>query len=114
MIIIAGTVDLDPAQREAALDAARPLFEPTLAQKGCRAYSWTADLLAPGRVQVYELWDGEAELAAHFEGPCYLKMRETMGAHGLRGANVSKYRSDRSEPVYDPSGRPRADFLSEA
>jgi hypothetical protein len=40
-------------------------------------------------------------------------MRDTMAAHGLRGASVLKYRIERSEPVYDRSGRPRADFFSD-
>ena len=40
-------------------------------------------------------------------------MRDTIAAHGLRGADVLKYQADRSEPAYDPKGRPRADFFTD-
>ena len=112
MIIIAGTIEIDPDQREAALAAGQPHIEGALTQDGCEAYTWAADHV-PGRVQVFERWTGEEQLAAHFRGPHYLAMLQTMGAHGLIRADVSKYRSDHREPVYDPSGKPRADFFTE-
>jgi hypothetical protein len=31
----------------------------------------------------------------------------------VRGASVAKYRVDKSEPVYDPTGKPRADFFTD-
>ncbi len=113
MIIIAGTVDVDPEQRAAALEAGRPLIEPTLAQKGCLAYDWLPDPLRPGRIVVYERWESAEDLAAHFAGPHYVAMRDTIARFGLRGADVAKYEIARSEPVYDPKGQPRADFFAE-
>lgn len=80
MILVAGSVDFDPARREDALRAAIPRLAPTRAQRGCLAYTWSA------------------------EG--------VLGQHGVRGADVAKYQVDAREPVYDPSGRPRADFTS--
>ncbi len=112
MIIIAGTVEVDPEQRDAALEAGCPHMEATRAQKGCIDYVWSADLLVPGRIYVYERWESEDDLRAHFEGPHYLAMRETVAAHGLRGADVLRYRMEISEPVYDPTGVPRADFFT--
>lgn len=112
-ILIAGTVDVDPAQRDAALEAGIPHMEATRAWPGCLDYVWSADLLIPGRIYVYERWQDEASLASHFEGPHYLAMRNTIGAHGLRAADVAKYRPDLSEPVYDATGTPRADFVTE-
>ena len=110
MIIIAGTVDVDPARREAALEAGRPHMEATRRFPGCLDYVWSADPLVSGRIYVFERWESRETLAAHFEGPHYVAMRDTIAAHGLRGVDVLKYRGDRAEPVYDPQGRPRADF----
>lgn len=110
MIVVAGTVDFDPARRDAALAAAVPLLEPTRAQRGCLAYSWSADPAQPGRVHVFEAWADENALASHFAGPLYKGMLGVLGAHGVRGADVAKYRVSAREPVYDASGRPRADF----
>ena len=112
-LLLNGTVDVDPEQRDAALSAGIPHMRATRAQKGCLDYVWSADPLVPGRIYVYERWESEADLAAHFEGPHYKAMRDTIAAHGLRGADVSKYRIERCEPVYDASGRPRADFFSD-
>lgn len=113
MIVIAGTVDVDPEKRDAALEAGCPHMDATRAQKGCVDYVWSADLLVPGRIYVYERWETEEALARHFAGPHYIGMRDTIAAHGLRGADVSKFRIGISEPVYDPQGRPRADFFTE-
>jgi quinol monooxygenase YgiN len=112
VIIIAGTVDVDPARREAALDAGRPHIEGARAQPGCLAYAWAPDPTVPGRIVVLECWEDEAALAAHFSGAHYLRMRETIAGYGIRGLDVQKHRVSRSEPVYDRQGRPRADFSS--
>ena len=113
MIIIAGTVDVDPARRDEALVAGRPHMESTRSQKGCLDYNWSADGLVPGRIYVYERWETQDDLAAHLSGPYYLAMRDTIAAHGLRGADVFKCRPAIAEPVYDEKGVPRADFFTE-
>lgn len=113
MIIVAGTVEFDPAQRDAALAAASALFAATRAQPGCLDYVWCADPSSASRVYVYERWRDTDALAAHLAGPCYHGMLAVLGKHGLRSADVAKHRVDKSEPVYDASGKPRADFFTE-
>jgi len=112
VIIIAGTVDVDPARREEALEAACEPMRATRQLEGCLDYVWSADPLVPGRIVIFERWQGQAQLEAHFESPHYPAMRDTIAAHGIRGLEVLKYRLDGSEPVYDPTGKPRADFFS--
>ena len=112
-IIIAGHLDFAPATVGKLILDARPLIEEALAEPGCRAYSWALDPLRPGRVHVFEEWDDEAALAGHFSASPYAEM----GAHlqqgdGILGFEVKKYRCDHSEPVYDESGTPRADFFT--
>lgn len=113
MIIVAGHVEFDPAGRDAALQAASELFAATRAQPGCLDYVWCADPGSESRVYVYERWSDTESLAAHLAGPCYRGMLEVLAKGGLRSAHVAKYRIDKSEPVYDPSGRPRADFFTD-
>lgn len=114
MIIIAGTIELDPERRDEALTKAQPHIDGALGQAGCEAYTWAADHDSQGRVEVFERWSGESELAAHFEGPHYKAMLATLGGFGLRGVDVSKYRVDLREPVYDADNKPRADFFTDA
>ncbi len=113
MIIVAGTVEFDPAQRDAALRAASALFAATRAQPGCLDYVWCADPSSASRVYVYERWQDGPSFAAHLAGPCYRDMLAVLGRHGLRSAEVAKHRVDKREPVYDAQGKPRADFFSE-
>lgn len=116
MIIIAGTIDLaDPNQRDEALVIARNLQQKTRDEEpGCHAYVFSADPCVAGRLVVHELWQDEASLAAHFKHANYLNMRDALGRFGLKGADNKKYRVDLSEPVYDPTFTPRADFFTEA
>lgn len=112
MIIIAGTVEIAPENRAAALEAGRELEAATRKQPGCLDYVWTVDGLSDSTIYVYERWADEAALAAHFAGPNYNGMRAVLGSFGLRGANVAKFRVDHTEPVYDATGTPRPDFFT--
>lgn len=114
MIIIAGFVDVDPEQREDALVAGSVHMKETRKLDGCIDYVWSADPLVPGRIVILERWQTREALEVHFESPHYLAMRNTIAAHGIRGLDVSKHEVGRTEPVYDPQGRARADFFSDA
>ncbi|MGI9287779.1 MAG: putative quinol monooxygenase [Pseudomonadales bacterium] len=111
-ILIAGTVDIPTGQREKALAATATLVADTRSQKGCTHYVWSADPTSDTRVYVYEYWESTEDLANHLAGPYYAQMLGTLGQYGVENAQVSKFRVDLEEPVYDPEGRPRADFFS--
>ena len=111
-VLISGEIDLAPEARERALTEARPLIAAALAERGCTHYAWSADLALPGRVHVFEEWASEADLAAHLVGKPYLDMSGHLAKVGIVNAVTRKYRVDHTEPVYDPQGRPRADFFT--
>ena len=115
MIIIAGTIDFaDASKREAALAVARVLQTKTRDEEpGCLAYVFAPDPCLSHRICVYECWQDEACLAAHFKHPNYLNMRDTLFRVGIVGADNHKYRVDLREPVYDSTFTPRADFFTE-
>jgi quinol monooxygenase YgiN len=114
VIIIAGTIDLAPEGRDACLAASAPLQAATRRDEpGCLAYCFAADPVEPGRIQVYELWTDQASLAAHFHHENYLAMRTMFAEHRITGADNKKYLVTRSEPVYDATRTPRADFFTE-
>ncbi len=111
-IVIAGEVDFPPENRAAVLDGARDLIAAALAEPGCGHYAWSADAFDPGRVHVFEEWDTEANLAAHFAGDPYRGMLAHLGSHTILNAATRKYRVDCAEPVYGPDGVPSARFLT--
>ena len=52
-VLVAGIIDVNPDDRDQALIDGRPFIEDALAEPGCVAYSWTADLSVPGRICVF-------------------------------------------------------------
>ena len=112
MIAIAGTIDVDPAKRDACVADSVALQRATRDDEpGCLAYCFAADPVVPGRIQVFELWADQASLAAHFTHDNYFAMRRKLNEFTILGADTKKFRIDRSEPVYDPTRTPRADFF---
>ena len=114
MIIIAGRIEFGTQeQRDAACVASAPLQQASRDDEpGCRAYCFAPDPCEGTIMQVYELWDDEASLAAHFEHENYFNMRTLLGEMGIVGADNNKYRCDLEEPVYDETRTARADFFT--
>jgi quinol monooxygenase YgiN len=114
MIIIAGTIDVDPTRRDACVAACAPVQMATRKDEpGCLAYCFASDPSVEGRIQVYELWTDQASLQAHFTHPNYFAMRDLLHTFEIRKADNKKYRVDLSEPVYDADRKPRADFFTD-
>lgn len=111
-ILIAGTVHLPAGDREKALAETADLVAETRTQDGCEHYVWTADPTSDTRLYVFEKWSSTEALAAHLAGPYYMNMLGSLGKYGVSDVDVLKYRVDLEEPVYDPEGKPRADFFT--
>lgn len=109
-ILISAQIDLDPARREEALKSAQKWIDGALSQPGCIHYDWSADLSNPSRVNVFEEWESEDSLAAHFSGPQYAGMLGHIGQFGLINAVSRKYRVDAEAPVYNADGKPSERF----
>ena len=112
-VLIAGTVHLPAGVREKALAETAELVAQTRTQKGCNHYVWSADPTSETRVYVYENWASVEDLAEHLAGTYYQNMLATLGGYGVTNIEVSKFKVALEEPVYDPQGRPRADFFTE-
>ena len=115
MILIAGTISFSSRRvRDEAVAACVDMQQSTRdTEPGCLAYSFAADSGVDHLVQVYELWEDEASLAAHFEHPNFAGMKQLLSQFERIGASgVQKFRCDLAEPVYDSERRPRADFFT--
>ena len=111
-IIIAGSIKVPADKREYLLAASREHILASRAEPGCEYYDWAADLAEPEVIQVFELWTDEASLAKHFAGNAYISTVQLIADIGVVEADISKYRVDLREPVYDQEGKPRADFFT--
>jgi quinol monooxygenase YgiN len=64
MIVVSGRIFVSPERREAFLAASREAIVQARRAPGCRDFVVAADPLEPGRVNIHEEWDSEAELEA--------------------------------------------------
>ena len=114
MIVLAGTAEFKtPEGRDACLSTSAPLQLPARNEEpGCLAYYFAPDPVVNTRMVVWELWQNEASLAAHFKHPNYHDMSAHFSKHGFLKGDFKIYRVDHSEPVYDETFTARADFFT--
>ena len=99
MIVIAGQVALDPAKREEAEAAAREMMSETRKEQGCISYTFSADLETPGRYRIFEEWEDDAALRAHFASPHMARSQQAVGGHGVREMKVQRYEVAKVGPI---------------
>ena len=59
MVIVAGHITVDPEQRESYLAGSMSVVEQARRADGCLDFAITADLLDPGRINVFERWESQ-------------------------------------------------------
>ncbi len=65
MLIVSGIIELNPSAREEFLALRKDQVLGTLEEAGCIEYAFSADLVDPGRVRIFEMWEDDAALTAH-------------------------------------------------
>ena len=67
MIVIAGTISVKAETREEAVQAALVMQRATQQEEGCLAYRFHADLEDPNTFFLFEEWESQKHLDAHFK-----------------------------------------------
>lgn len=91
MLIVSGTITFDPANQDQMVAAAGTVAEATRAESGCISYEFFADLTTPGRLHLFEEWEDEDSLLAHFETDHLAAFYQVMQASGLESRNINRY-----------------------
>ena len=91
MLVVAGTITLDAAQRPAADAAFERMRTATLQEPGCLAYEAYLDRNDPGRVFIFERWRAQADLDAHFATPHMAEFGAAIASCGVTSMDVKKY-----------------------
>ena len=86
MIIVAGHITVDPEQRESYLAGSMSVVEKARRADGCLDFAMTADLLDPGRMNLFERWESQAALKAFRRSAPRHKHRTAM-----RSVSVAEY-----------------------
>jgi quinol monooxygenase YgiN len=87
VFIVAGSLYVDPAERDTYLASCVEVVRQARSAPGCVDFAIGADLVEPGRINVYERWESDDELLAfRGSGP------EQEQVAAIRGAEVHRYR----------------------
>lgn len=90
-ILVTGVIDLDPAKRDAAIEAVTACMTATRAEDGNESYVFSADLADPGRFWVAEQWASEEAMALHMASPHLAALMGEMGNLGVTGVSLTKW-----------------------
>ncbi|MFC4256076.1 putative quinol monooxygenase [Croceibacterium xixiisoli] len=71
----------------------------TLAEPGCRAYSYAQDVAEPGLFHVTELWDSRECLSAHFATPHMQTWQHQRSALGFFDRDISLFELESEEKI---------------
>jgi len=86
MVIVAGHVVVDPQERDDYLSGCLDVVRQARRAPGCLDFALSADLVDPGRVNVFERWESQAAVEAfRGDGPT-----DQQGA-AIRAASVAEY-----------------------
>lgn len=91
MIIVAGTAPIQPGKRDEALAVALEMQQATQAEAGCIEYRFYIDPMDDNALFVFEIWESDAALAAHFETPHMATFRERMPEFVAGPLNIKQY-----------------------
>lgn len=64
MVVVAGFIEVEPARREDYLTGCVAVVEQARRAPGCLDFAIGADLLAPGRINIFERWATREDVEA--------------------------------------------------
>jgi quinol monooxygenase YgiN len=99
MLVIAGTIRIDPAKQALAEAAAREMMQATRREAGCRAYVFSTDLSEPGLIHLFEEWESKDALEAHFGAPHMAAFQRAVAGFGVKEMKVQRYEVASVGPV---------------
>jgi quinol monooxygenase YgiN len=99
-ILVTGTLDIDPANRAAFVEAVSELMAATRAEDGCEHYAFSADLADEGRFHVSERWRDQAASDSHSASAHFLGFMGRLGEFGVKGADLQKWLGAEGSPLF--------------
>lgn len=99
MIIVAGTVRIEPSKLGSARLEMEKMIKASRAEDGCLDYSYSVDVLDPHVVHVFEAWRDRASLQRHFKMPHLEAWRAAWTLIGVSDRNLQMYEISAAEPL---------------
>lgn len=99
MLVIAGTITIDPAKLEEAKKAATIMMAETHKEPGNIQYVFSGSFSDDGVVHIFEEWESQDALDFHFKAPHMAEFQKKMGGFGIKGMSVLKYEVSSKGPL---------------
>jgi quinol monooxygenase YgiN len=99
MIVIAGTIPIDPTKHAEAAAAVTAMMRDTLAEDGCHAYQFSFAADDPAKLCIFEEWESQEALDAHFAMPHMATFMASASSFIVGRADVAKYAVTSKGPV---------------
>ena len=99
MLVVTGIIEINADDLDAAKALAGPMGTASRAEQGCHAYAFYQDLEDPGKIRIYEEWENQAALDAHFATPHMAAFATGLGALTVKSMNVVKFERGETSPV---------------
>jgi len=96
VLIVAGHIYVPLKERDAWVTANREILARVRLEPGCIDLAITADMLDPGRVNLFELWESEEHLAA------WRAIANPPPKPPILSTTVLKHQISGSGPPFDP------------
>ena len=91
MLVIAGTFNIDPDDRDAFLTAAKAVMAETLKEDGCYAYNFSPDVNDGGLVHLFERWESEEKLGPHMKSDHIRTFGRALKDLKITGRSITMY-----------------------
>ncbi len=99
MLIVTGTVEIAPEGVEKAAKAAQRMVAETVKEPGCLVYEFSQILGHPNRFRVYEEWQDQAALEAHFNATHMVVFQAVLAEAGVVSADIYRVVGGEKQPL---------------
>ena len=94
MIIISGALKMAEGDIDRLHAAGLAMIEATHKEEGCIAYTFSRDITDPDTLVIFEIWQDDAALAAHFQTPHMAAFQAAMAGAQRQGGFAKVYSAE--------------------
>ena len=91
MLLIAGSIRIDPTRREELIETAIEVVRELRKQVGCTEVALSADLEDRSLLHLCQKWESQAALSANITSPRIFAIQSQIGRLGIREMTLLKY-----------------------
>lgn len=99
MFIISGTFKLAPESQAKCVEIAAVMAKASQAEDGCHAYSFYTDVEDENTLRIFEIWESDEALAAHFKSAHMRTFQGEMAGLKILGRDLTRYEISSSEKM---------------